>query len=74
MSPDPCVALATAPPTVMCGSDAYHMPELFYLAAKWDKRFLGTAMATLVEEGVLTSDAAVSYSRMILRDNAPPTA
>jgi predicted TIM-barrel fold metal-dependent hydrolase len=55
---------------VMYGSDAYHVPEFFFLAAKWAKRYVGTALATLVDEGILTKDAALRYARMILADNA----
>lgn len=55
---------------IMYGSDAYHVPELSYLAAKWAKRHLGAAFATLLEEGVLGMDDAVRYSRMILAENA----
>lgn len=55
---------------VMYGSDAYHVPEFFYLGAKWAKRHVGKALATLVDDGVLTKDDAVRYARMILADNA----
>ena len=55
---------------VMFGSDAYHVPEFFYLAAKWGKRYVGSALAVLVDEGILTKDDAVKYARMILADNA----
>lgn len=54
---------------VMYGSDGYHVPELTYLGAKWAKRHLGTALATLVDEGILGFDDAVRYARMILADN-----
>ncbi len=54
---------------VMYGSDGYHVPELTYLGAKWAKRHLGIALATLVDEGVLGFEDAVRYARMILADN-----
>lgn len=55
---------------VMYGSDAYHVPEFFYLGAKWAKRYLGAAFGTLVTEGVLGQDDALRYARMILAENA----
>ena len=55
---------------VMYGSDAYHVPEFFYLGAKWAKRYVGSALGTLVEEGMLTTDDALRYARMILAENA----
>ena len=55
---------------VMYGSDAYHVPEFFFLAAKWAKRHVGSALASLVDDGVLTKDDAVRYARMMLADNA----
>ncbi|WP_293858401.1 amidohydrolase family protein [Steroidobacter sp.] len=55
---------------VMYGSDAYHVPEFFYLGAKWAKKHVAKAMAVLVDDGVLTKDDAVRYAKMILADNA----
>jgi predicted TIM-barrel fold metal-dependent hydrolase len=55
---------------VMFGSDAYHVPEFFYLAAKWGKRYVGTALGTLVDEGMLSVDDARRYASMILAENA----
>lgn len=55
---------------VMYGSDAYHVPEFFYLGAKWAKQHVAKALAVLVDDGVLTRDDAVRYARMILADNA----
>ena len=55
---------------IMYGSDAYHVPEFFYLGAKWAKQHVAKALAILVDDGVLTKDDAVRYARMILADNA----
>ena len=55
---------------VMYGSDAYHLPEFFYLGAKWAKRYVGSALGTLVEEGMLGTDDALRYARGILAENA----
>lgn len=63
--------LETAPLSkIMMGSDAYHLPEFFYLAAKWGRRYTASSLAVLVDEDVLTLDEATRAGGMILRDNA----
>ena len=63
--------LETAPLSkVMFGSDAYHLPEFFYLAAVWQRRYAASSLAVLVDEGVLTTDEALRAGRMLMGDNA----
>lgn len=55
---------------VMYGSDAYHLPEFYYVAGKWGKKYVASALNVLVKDGVLTLDEAVRAAQMIMRDNA----
>lgn len=54
---------------ILFGSDAYHVPELYWLAARWGKRFLSQALAVYVREGVLTHEEALEGARMVLHEN-----
>lgn len=54
---------------VLFGSDAYNVPELYWLAGRWGKRFLGQALAVYVSEGLLSEDEALEGARMILFKN-----
>lgn len=54
---------------ILFGSDAYHLPELYWLAARWGKRFLSQALAVYVSEGVLSEEEALEGARMILYKN-----
>lgn len=54
---------------ILFGSDAYNLPELYWLAARWGKRFLSDALAVYVGEGVLTRQEALEAARMILYKN-----
>ncbi|WP_338426655.1 amidohydrolase family protein [Sphingopyxis kveilinensis] len=54
---------------ILFGSDAYHVPELFWLAARWGKRYLAQALGVYVDEGVLGIDEALEAARMILYKN-----
>jgi uncharacterized protein len=63
--------LETAPVTkVMHGSDGYHVPEFFYVAAKWGRRYTASALAVLVNQGIYTKDRAVEAARLMLWENA----
>lgn len=63
--------LETAPLSkVMYGSDAYHLPEFYYVAGKWGRKYVGAALSVLVQDGVLSQDEAVRGARMILGENA----
>lgn len=54
---------------ILFGSDAYNLPELYWLAARWGKRFLSDALAVYVREGMLTGAEALEAARMILYKN-----
>lgn len=54
---------------ILFGSDAYHLPEFFWLGAKWGRRFLAQALGIYVDAGILTRDEAVVAARMILHEN-----
>jgi predicted TIM-barrel fold metal-dependent hydrolase len=54
---------------ILFGSDAYHAPELYWVAAKWGRRFLALALGDLVAGGQLGRTEAVLAARMILHQN-----
>lgn len=54
---------------MLYGSDAYHEPELYWLAARWGKRYLAQALAVYVQGGVLDEAEALEAARMILHLN-----
>jgi hypothetical protein len=54
---------------ILFGSDAYHLPELYWLAARWGRRFLAQALGRYVEGGQLGLDEAADAARMILQGN-----
>lgn len=54
---------------ILFGSDAYNLPEFYWLAAKWGRRFLAQAFAVYVDAGILTSSEAIAGARMILHEN-----
>lgn len=54
---------------ILFGSDAYHLPEFYWLAAKWGRRFLAQALGIYVDAGILNRDEAVAAARMILHEN-----
>lgn len=54
---------------ILFGSDAYNLPELYWLAARWGRRFLSEALAVYVREGILTHEEALEAARMILFKN-----
>lgn len=54
---------------ILFGSDAYHLPELYWLAGRWGKRYLSQALATYVDAGVLAHEEAVAAARRILSEN-----
>jgi predicted TIM-barrel fold metal-dependent hydrolase len=60
----------TVPMTkILHGSDAYNMPEFYYASGKWTKRYLSSALAVLVDDGIYTFDEALPIARSILFDN-----
>jgi uncharacterized protein len=54
---------------VLFGSDAYHLPEFYWLAGRWGKLYLSQALAVYVGSGILTRDEALEGARMILYKN-----
>ena len=54
---------------ILYGSDAFHVPELYWIAARWGKRYLAQALAVLVEDGVLDEEEALDAGAMILHSN-----
>ncbi len=54
---------------ILFGSDAYHLPEFYWLAAKWGRLFLSEALGVYVEAKVLSRDEAVAAAKSILHEN-----
>lgn len=54
---------------ILFGSDAYNVPELYWLAGRWGKRFLSQALSAHVEHGVLTEAEALDTAQLILHKN-----
>lgn len=54
---------------ILFGSDSYHVPEMYWLAARWGKRYLARALAVYVRDGLLSVDEALQAARMILHLN-----
>lgn len=54
---------------ILFGSDAYHVPELYWLAARWGKRYLAQALSVYVRGGVLDEAEALEAAQMILHRN-----
>lgn len=51
-------------------SDAHLIPELYYLAAKWGRIVLGSALDEAVRDGDLTAAEADEVAEAVLRGNA----
>jgi predicted TIM-barrel fold metal-dependent hydrolase len=63
--------LSLAPATkVVYSSDASQIPELFWLAARWGRRGLGTVLDELIALGALDGDEAHAVGRGVLGGNA----
>jgi hypothetical protein len=63
--------LGLAPTTkVVYSSDASQIPELFWLAARWGRRGLGTVLDELIALGALDPDDALAVARRVLGGNA----
>ncbi|MCK1502925.1 amidohydrolase family protein [Bradyrhizobium sp. 188] len=54
---------------IMYASDAYHIPELYWLSGLWGKRYLAQALTEHVVGGSLSFDEAIEGARMILYKN-----
>ena len=55
---------------VVYSSDASQIPELFWLAARWGRRGLGTVLDELVALGALDASEALGVGRRVLGENA----
>jgi hypothetical protein len=55
---------------LMYSSDAHHIPELYYLGAKWGREVLGQVLDEAIKDSDLTVREAESVARAILCDNA----
>jgi uncharacterized protein len=55
---------------VLYSSDASQIPELFWLAARWGRRGLGTVLDELIALGALDGDEALAVGRRVLGGNA----
>jgi predicted TIM-barrel fold metal-dependent hydrolase len=55
---------------VVYSSDASQIPELFWLAARWGRRGLGTVLDELIALGALDEGAALRVGRGVLGGNA----
>ena len=55
---------------VVYSSDASQIPELFWLAARWGRRGLGTVLDELIALGALDPDDALAVARRVLGGNA----
>jgi uncharacterized protein len=63
--------LGLAPSTkVVYSSDASQIPELFWLAARWGRRGLGTVLDELITLGALDRGEALAVARRVLGANA----
>jgi predicted TIM-barrel fold metal-dependent hydrolase len=63
--------LSLAPSTkVVYSSDASQIPELFWLAARWGRRGLGTILDELMALGALDAGEALTVARRVLGGNA----
>jgi predicted TIM-barrel fold metal-dependent hydrolase len=56
--------------TVVYSSDASQIPELFWLAARWGRRGLGTILDELITLGALDEGEAMAVGRRVLGGNA----
>lgn len=63
--------LSLTPSTkVVYSSDASQIPELFWLAARWGRRGLGTVLGELMALGALDGGEALAVGRRVLGGNA----
>jgi predicted TIM-barrel fold metal-dependent hydrolase len=55
---------------ILFATDAFTMPEIFWLAARWGRWGLGQVLQRFVEEGFLTVEEAWQAAEAILGENA----
>ncbi|WP_353682894.1 amidohydrolase family protein [Mesorhizobium sp.] len=54
---------------ILYASDAFHLPELYWLSGRWAKRYLTKALTDFVVGGSLSFEEAIKAARMILYKN-----
>ncbi|WP_413166312.1 amidohydrolase family protein [Capilliphycus salinus ALCB114379] len=55
---------------LMYSSDAHHIPELYYLGAKWGRKILKQVLEQSIQDGDLTVNEAEDIARGLLSENA----
>jgi hypothetical protein len=55
---------------LMFATDAYTMPDIFWLAARWGRWGLGLVLNELMSDGFLLPDEADETASRILSENA----
>ncbi|MCG5057198.1 MAG: amidohydrolase family protein [Limnoraphis sp. WC205] len=55
---------------LMYSSDAHHIPELYYLGAKWGREILKQVLEETIQDGDLTVNEAENIARGMLSENA----
>ncbi|HZE34874.1 MAG TPA: amidohydrolase family protein [Candidatus Eisenbacteria bacterium] len=64
-------ALALAPTSkLLFSTDAYSIPDIFWIAARWGRWGLGRVLGEMIELGALAADEAQDIARHILGGNA----
>ena len=64
-------AFALAPTSkLLFSTDAYSVPDIFWIAARWGREGLGTVLGEMIELGALATDEALEIARSILGGNA----
>jgi hypothetical protein len=64
-------ALALAPTSkLLFSTDAYSVPDIFWIAARWGRWGLGVVLAEMIGLGALGADEALDVARAILGGNA----
>jgi len=64
-------ALALAPTSkLLFSTDAYSIPDIFWIAARWGRRGLGVVLHEMIGLGALAADEALDVARQILGGNA----
>ena len=64
-------ALALAPTSkLLFSTDAYSIPDIFWIAARWGRWGLGVVLHEMIGHGALAADEALDVARQILGGNA----
>jgi hypothetical protein len=55
---------------VMFATDAFTMPEIYWLAARWGRWAIGEVLQEMVDRSLLDEDEAYEFARLLLGGNA----